>query len=299
MAKKTIKGKVRRGRVKKSPQYYETQKGHRVRIRILTMGIFLFFGLVCARLIHLQISPDMRFSDEDLKHISRKQLERPRGTILDRNGRVLASDRKLPSLYVNPSRVTNPDALAKNLAPRLQMAEADVLERVTRTSSSGTKMKMVWLKRLMTQDEMDVLGDIEDINTEKALQFSDEPKRTYPENDLAAQVLGFVNHEGVGSEGIEAQFNKYLSSTDGEHAMRRDRKGYRLGYRTLDYRAPEGGDDIILTIDAKLQYKLEQELDKAMAKNNATRSMGLLMDPDTGAILAMATLLTSLDTGEQ
>ena len=293
--KKATKSKARRkGRTNKG-QLYECEKGHRIRIRIVSMGIFLFFGVVCARLVYLQVAPDMRFSEEYQDHVSLKELERPRGTIYDSNGRVLAADRKLPSLNVDPSRVTDPVALAKYLAPRLQMAESNVLERVSRTDANGKKKEMVWLKKLMSQAELDRLGDLsvinndKSINEEKSLLVRDKPKRVYPEKELAAQVLGFVNGEGVGSEGLEAKFNQYLSSTNGEHWMRRDSKGNRMGFRTTDFRAPEGGDDLYLTIDTQLQYKLEQELDKAMAKNNATRSMGLLMDPDTGAILAMAT----------
>jgi len=288
--KKATKKTARRAKKKKTRSLYETERGHRIRIRIIAMGIFLFFGAVSARLIYLQVSPDMRFSEEDLKHVSRKQLQRPRGTIYDANQRVLAINRKLPSLYVNPSRVENPETLAAELAPRLGMDYDQVIARVNQKSkSSGKKMQKVRLKALMKQDEHERVGDLAEIDFDRALWFEDEPIRAYPEKELAAQVLGFANRQGVGSEGIEAKFNKYLSSTDGEHAMRRDRKGYRLGFRTLEYRAPEGGDDLYLTIDANLQYTLEQELDKAMERNNAKRSMGILMNPDTGAILAMAT----------
>lgn len=264
-------------------------KGHRVRARILMICIMMLFGVVTARLVQFQLDPDMRFSDEDLKHVSTKQVERPRGNIYDRNSRVLASNRKVPSLRVNPSYVEEPEGLALYLAPRLDMPYEDVFERITRMSPGGGKMKSVSLKRQMTPEEFERLGSIEEAPDAKALNIQYESPRVYPENELAAHVLGFSNRVGDGSEGIEAKFNAQLSSQSGEHEMRLDRKRNYLEFRTLNYKPPTGGDDLYLTIDAQLQYTLEQSLDRAMVANNATRSMGLLMDPDTGAILAMAT----------
>lgn len=266
----------------------QTERWHRIRIQLLMVCMTLLFGVITARLVQLQSDPDLRFSEEDLKHISTKQLERPRGKIFDRNHRVLASNRKIPSLSVNPSYVEEPEVLAGYLAPRLRYDESAILERLTRTKS-GRKMKHVWLKRHMMPDEFARLSLIEDAPDSKALNIHDDSLRYYPENELAAHVLGFSNREGVGSEGIEAKFNDRLSSQAGEHEMRLDRKRNYLEFRTLNYKAPTGGDDVYLTIDAQLQYTLEQALDRAMEEHNATRSMGLLMDPDTGAILAMAT----------
>jgi cell division protein FtsI (penicillin-binding protein 3) len=277
---------------KKRPKTAEvavTKKGHRIRIRLLMLCLMATFGVIGARLVQLQMDADLRFGDEDLKHVSTKQVERPRGSILDRNGRVLASNRKIPSLSVNPSYVEEPETLAGYLSARLELDEADMLERVTRTNSSGKKMRSVSLKRYLSIEDIQRLGTIEELPEAKALNVEYESERYYPEKELAAHVLGFANKEGVGSEGIEAKFESYLSSKAGEHRMRLDNKRNFLEFRTLDYKPPTGGDDLYLTIDAQLQYTLEQALDRAMEANNATRSMGLLMDPDTGAILAMAT----------
>jgi cell division protein FtsI (penicillin-binding protein 3) len=264
------------------------QKRHRWRVRLLFAVVCLPFGLLGARLVMLQLDPDLRFSEEELFHIREVFIDRPRGDILDRNGRVLATNQNAPSLSVNPDNVDDPAKLAQWLTPRLGGDIDDIYERVTRKDADGDPMKFVWLKRRMTSAEARRLGDLSDAPDRDALQLQDEPVRYYPEGDLAAHVLGFANREGVGAEGIEGRFNRHLMSKEGRRVSRMDRRGNLMGFRTSVFVPPSGGDDVRLTIDAELQFRLEQELDRALKDNEAKRAKGILMDPDTGAILAMA-----------
>ena len=140
----------------------------------------------------------------------------------------------------------------------------------------------------MSREELDALGDLSDAPSGKWLGTRKETIRYYPEGELAGQVLGFANREGVGAEGLEQSYDKYLRSHDGRKETRVDRHRRMLDFLTLEYEPPTGGDDIYLTIDVALQYSLEQALDRAMVDKNAPRAMGLLMDPHTGAILALA-----------
>lgn len=265
------------------------QRGHRVRLRIIGFFMTLAFCLIAARLVQFQLDPDMRFDQEDLKHIGRKMIERPRGSILDQSGRILATNRKVPTLAVDPSRVEDAEALTTFLAARLDLPRDEIYERVTRRGASGRPMKMVYLERRMSQEAFRRLGDLELSPEPDALMVDYEPLRFYPEKELASQVLGFANLEGRGAEGIEAKFDRHLFSEAGEMLMRVDSSRRAVGKEAWDYKAPTGGDDVYLTIDAQLQYTLEQELDHAMERTGAARSMGLLMDPNTGAVLAMAT----------
>jgi cell division protein FtsI (penicillin-binding protein 3) len=246
------------------------------------------FVLLGSRLVMLQVDPDLRFSQEELYHIHDIFIKRPRGDITDRLGRVLATNQDAPSLSVNPSNVSDPLTLARWLAPRLGESESDLYERVTRTDRDGDSMKFVWLKRRMTAADAARLGDLKDAPVRKALQLQDEPVRFYPERELAAHALGFANREGVGSEGIEGRFDAYLKSRDGRQIARMDRRGNMMGFRTSKFELPSGGDDVRLTLDAELQFRLEQELDRAIKDNDARRAMGVIMDPHTGAILAIA-----------
>ena len=265
------------------------QRGHRIRLRMIGFFMTLTFCLISGRLVQFQLDPDMRFDKEDLKHIGKKMIERPRGNIYDANGRVLATNRKMPTLAVDPSRVEDPHALVNFLAARMDLSHEDLYERVTRTGSNGRPKKMVYLHRRMSTEAYARLADIEEAPDRRALMVQYEPERFYPEKDLAAQILGFANREGRGAEGIEAKFDGHLFSEAGEMLMRVDNARRVVGKEAWDYKAPTGGDDVVLTIDAQLQFTLEQELDNAMERTGAARSMGLLMDPHTGAILAMAT----------
>lgn len=264
-------------------------KRHRLRIRLTMLGFLALYAAIVGRLFMLNVDPDMRFADEDLVHVGEVQIERPRGDIVDRNGRVLATNREVPSLSVNPSKVENAQRLAEWLAPRLGEPVPWVMERLTRTDSQGNPMKFVWLKRRMTEGEFARLDDLETVPEPEALLIQDEGIRYYPEGELAAHVLGFANREGVGSEGVESRFDDYLRSKAGRRVSRMDSRRNLMGFKTLEYEPPSGGEDVRLTIDAALQFRLERELDAAIERNDASRAMGILMDSDTGAILAMAT----------
>lgn len=257
------------------------------RVRVVLVLFLAGFGLVAARLGQLHGAPDSQFRSEDRKHIGEIAIHKPRGDIYDRSGRVLATDRRLPSLSADPSAVENPTALAAHLRRTLGLTQTE-LDRLTRTDSQGRKMKFVWLRRWLTDDELAALGPLEDIPGGEALRLHMEPVRFYPERTLAAHVLGFANRQGFGSEGVELAYDKYLRSEAGRRISRVDSNRNALSYLTLEYEPPKGGFDVHLTLDATLQYELEQALDHAMLENKAPRAMGILMDPRTGAVLALA-----------
>ncbi|MDK1020233.1 MAG: penicillin-binding transpeptidase domain-containing protein [Candidatus Hydrogenedentes bacterium] len=285
MAKKRLKE-----REKRKPPVVRAGKGQSVRIRLVLLLFLLIYAGIAARLIMFQIDPDLRFADEELKHIGEISIQRPRGDIVDRNGRILATDRTVPSLWVDPSEVDDPNAMVHYLMARLGFDEADVYERVTRTKANGDRMRFVWLKQRMTDAEAARLGDINDAPEPEALHIQNEYLRYYPEGELAAQTLGFVNGKGQG-EGIEGQYDKYLHSEDGRRVARVDGSKRRnmLGYWTLQYEPPSGGDRVQLTLDSTMQRSLELKLDQALSFSEASRAMGILMDSHTGDILALAT----------
>ncbi len=264
-------------------------KTQRIRIRVLMFLFVLPFTAVAARLVMFQTDPDLRFNEEELYHIASVAIPRPRGEIFDTNGRVLATNKDVPSLSANPSKVKDPAALATWLAPRLGEDAGSIQSKLTRRDKQGNLMQFVWLKRRMTGEEFARLGDITQAPTRSALSIEHEPMRSYPEGELAAHIIGFANRENVGSEGLESRFNTYLQSKAGRRVSRTDRQQNMMGFRTLEFEPPSGGDDVYLTIDSAIQFSLEKELDRAIADNNATRAMGIILDPKTGAVLAMAT----------
>ncbi|MCH7959957.1 MAG: transpeptidase family protein [Candidatus Hydrogenedentes bacterium] len=295
MRRTTQRGGGARGRSGKASAHREERvlpplppgRGHRIRIRIALWMFILVYIAIGARLVRLQVDPDLKFSQEDLKHIGSVEIQRSRGEIYERRGRVLATDRSVYSLSANPSKIEEPDELASALRRRLKLSER-VTKRLWQRDSTGNKMKFVWVKRWLSDAEVAVLGDLDALPDGAALTLQREFVRFYPEKELAAHVLGFSNREGVGSEGIELAYDRYLRGLSGRRVSRVDNKRNILGFMTLEYEPPSGGHDVYLTLDASLQFTLERALDRAMLENKAPRAMGILMDPNTGAILALA-----------
>jgi cell division protein FtsI/penicillin-binding protein 2 len=274
---------------KQEPSAEQLQLIHRVRIHAVFVFFLAIFSVISVKLIHLQTNPGEQFDREDEIHVVTTAIRRPRGNILDRNNRLLATDTAAYSLYADPSRTDDPEALAAWMSPRIDRSKEELLRTLTTPTTAGAKKKFVYLKKWMTREKLDALGDLSDAPSGKWLGARKETIRYYPEGEVAAHVIGFANREGVGSEGLEARYDKYLRSHDGRRETRVDLHRRMLDFLTLEYDPPTGGDDIHLTLDAALQFELEQALDEAMLDKKAPRAMGVLMDPHTGAILALAT----------
>jgi len=261
---------------------------HRWCIRVVLCSLLAGFMAVAGRLVQLQVDPDLKFSEEDLRHIGWQEIQIPRGDILDRRGRVLATDRQVKSLFINPSSVPDPYHLVRYLIPRLDMPEEELLERLALAELENERRRFMWIKRRLSDSECAALDTLEDDEEGDGLGLKTETVRFYPEGELAAHVLGFANREGIGCEGVELAFDKYLRSVAGKRVSRVDAKRNFLEALTLEYIAPTGGNDVHLTLDASIQFTLEQELDRAMERNKSPRAMGIVLDPQTGAILAFA-----------
>lgn len=265
------------------------EREHRFRARLVSLLFLLAFGIVGVRLVQIQLDPDMRLSQEDQIHIGKAEYHIDRGSILDRNGRVLAKDRRVNSLYADPRRVTDPQAMASFLSQTLGVDYDTVFADLLRRDNEGNLRKFVSIKRRLTDTEVDALGDLDALPDGAALGYREERVRYYPDGDLAAHVLGFADFDGVGQEGIERQFDRLLRSTPGWRVARKDGKGNFLPDSTLEYEAPSGGNAVHLTIDTALQHRLEELLDARLVECEGRYAMGMLLNPKTGAVLAMAT----------
>jgi len=279
-----------------NPDDYETQPSERplstaqrMRIRVVLWGLLAVFGCIAFHLVRLQGFPDPRYLKNENFHVGEVQINMPRGRIYDREGRIFARERRAPSLFAYPRYLDHPHEAAQRLSVRLGLDEDELVSRITRRASDGQMMQEVPVKRWLTEDE---LGSIGNLNAwgEGGLRIKHEPARYYPEEQLAAHVLGFVNREQVGTDGIEQLYNSRLRTIPGKQRSRLDGKRKLLTSLTLEYVAPEGGDDLYLTIDKPIQNILERELSKVMIEKQASRAMGIVMNPKTGAVLALACL---------
>ncbi len=212
-----------------------------------------------------------------------KLLQSPRGTIYDRSGRELAISSLRKSLYVNPREFNKePAAMAARLAPILDMKVETVRDRLLAGGS------FVWLKRTLEPEAAQKIVDLIKAENIRGLNFIEESKRYYPNDGLAAQVLGFVGTDDVGLSGIEMALDKTIKGELVKQAVDTDSYGIPILRSSVMFKPVKQGKSVYLTIDSAIQFIVEQSLDKVMARTQARGATVIIMNPRTGEVLAMA-----------
>lgn len=247
-------------------------------------AVFLFFigfSILCiSRLLFIQF-----FRSSYLTRIAKSQynlyleLEPRRGTIYDSNLKPQAVNLVVDSLYAIPAEIRDKDkeGIIKQLMPILNADYAYLKDRLYR------KKSFIWLARKISSQQAEA---IQRLNI-KGLDFIKESKRCYPNGYLASHVIGFAGLDNAGLESIELYYDKYLKGQSGCALFLRDARQKRLDLWEKMV-LPKDGYDLILTIDEVIQYIAERELDKAFKTSHAQGASIIVMDPHTGAILALA-----------
>ncbi|MBQ6976908.1 MAG: hypothetical protein IJQ16_10225 [Selenomonadaceae bacterium] len=264
----------------------DNRKKVRWRISILVVTMLLGILVITFRYGWLQLVQGSELAERMRYQVGQDYLvQSPRGAILDRNGRELAVSTMTKSLFVDPNHVENPQQLAEDLAPLVGKSVDEILDYIN--IGGG----FVWVKRRMEQSEYEAIrAMIREKGYATCLGFRDEAKRYYPNDVLAANVLGFVGVDDKGLEGIEQALDKYIKGEVTESFLYTDGRDNPI-LESIFARHGYQGDrckTIQLTIDSAIQFIVEQELDRAMAENNPLAVTCIVMDPKTGEILAMA-----------
>ncbi len=205
-------------------------------------------------------------------------VEAQRGVIRDRTGRVLATTVDLRSLYAIPERIPDHADAAAKLAPILQAPAATIRAAL----DSGAEW--LYLKRRLPEPAARAVEAL----AIPGLGFEPEPKRLYPNDALAAQLLGFVNDDGLGQYGIEGAYDKVLRGVPGRLVVERDGKDRELALGLRTVVPPKNGADLVLTIDLAVQTAVERELRRAIEREKAVSGSIIVVDPRDGAIRALA-----------
>ena len=213
----------------------------------------------------------------------RSNLTAKRGKIVDRNGLVLAQSGTAYRVLVNPQAIAEEDRvrIAVEVSNVLGLDYDYVLERV-----SNVKRKQAQLKR---QVESSVVDQLTALQLGSGISFSTDQKRYYPFGQLFSQVLGFTGIDSEGQTGVEAEYDSYLAGENGVLIAEVDRNGNSLSYGEEEYLAPTDGYNMTLTVDSVTQSYLEKYVDQCQQVNRSTTATGLIMNPNTGEILAITT----------
>ena len=255
--------------------------------RILTVFLVLGlgFGLVALRLVHLQVLERSALALRAERQQERMvKLEPKRGTIYDRMGRELAVSVEMDSVYGVPSRADRPRAVAQQLS-RILRQDPRALE-----SRRASDKHFVWLSRKVEPSKAEKVKEL----GFKEVGLLLETRRFYPKKNLAGPVLGFISMDNEGLEGVELSYDKALRGVNGWVLAEKDAVGRTVfpGGPGFQYKLPQPGKDIILTVDEVIQHIAEKELDKALLDTRAKGGVCIVMNPRTGEVLALSVRTT-------
>jgi cell division protein FtsI (penicillin-binding protein 3) len=256
-----------------------TSRWIRFRVGLLAIGFFALLTLGLFRAIKLQVFDRQKLLElaED-QYMRRIEIPAKRGDIFDRRGVPLAQSAEVDSLWIDPELVSDLRQASRELARRLNLDPGELHRRLQHAR------RFAWIKRQAKPDEVRAalaLGI-------PGLAVTKEPRRFYPQRELAAQLLGMTGTDGAGLEGLELSFNDELSGQTSKLLSLRDAKGRKLLTEFDADQRQRRGASLQLTIDRQIQFVAEKALSRAVDESRAVAGMAVVLDPRTGELLAVA-----------
>ena len=262
--------------------------------RILLVGIFLgvlAFVPVALQLYRLMVVDHGYYSDLALRNQSRTtNVTTDRGQILDRNMNILAASETVETVYLDPHELKQSKADLDLVSEAL----ADILQLEPDWIKEQAKDIRQRYKRLRSKVDREIADEIRTFineNNIKGIHLEPESKRHYPYGKLASQVIGFANSSNTGCEGVEAAYNSFLEGTAGKVITTKGNNEMDMPFSYENFVVPEDACSVVLTLDATVQQCLEKQMQAAIDRYDVQNgAFGMVMDVNTGEILAMATL---------
>lgn len=250
-------------------------------VTVLIVGLLLFL-ILDVRLGYVQLVMGNWLVDKAEDSWSRNiTLEPERGEILDRNGVPLATNESAPTVFLVPRQIKNPANAAEKLAAVLNMSKEKAYREITKKASivrlhpEGRKISNQKAKEIRR------LGI-------KGVYIAEDSKRHYPFGSYLSHVIGFAGIDNQGLQGLELYYDEKLNGEEGYIRFFADAKGQRMPDISDDYKQPQDGLNLKLTIDTRVQTIIERELDIAEATYHPDGAIAIAMDPNTGEIVAMS-----------
>ena len=287
----------------KSNDKQKTKKTYSVskRLRLGAAVFIVIFLLLIIRIFWLQVVDGADLKEQMYAQLIANEVISPkRGTIYDSTGKQLAISVSVDTVSINPNSIVVTDdndeidesktkalkeKVAKSFSKIFELDYEETLKKVSSTSS------VVTIASKVEKDKIDKLKEwMETEEIYSGINIDEDTKRYYPYENLASSLIGFCGTDNQGLEGIEAWWDSILTGTPGKIVTSQDAVREYIPDENEKYVAPENGNDITLTIDANIQSIVEKYLKQACIENNCTRGgNAIVMDPQTGDILAMAT----------
>ncbi|HZZ99030.1 MAG TPA: penicillin-binding protein 2 [Candidatus Saccharimonadia bacterium] len=291
----------------RKPLPYVVDTAKETRVRVVRLVVLTMFALVIARLFYWQVLQSDRLKAEaESQYNSVSTTNASRGRIFTADGYPLVTNQDVYTVFANPKALSEPaPAVATQLMPFMmqtldgidvaQVATDEARRKELETNWTSTLLSKLttdasWvaLKRKLPRPIKDQISSLQI----GGLGFDREETRYYPEASMAAQLLGFVGNDDNGNPqgyfGIEGMFDRELRGKEGLLKQEKDAAGLPIALGAFDTIQSQDGRDIVLTIRRDLQFMLEEKLKAGMEKYGSKTAEGVIMDPHTGAILAMA-----------
>jgi cell division protein FtsI (penicillin-binding protein 3) len=249
-------------------------------------GLVGLFSIYSVRLINLQTIEHEKFTALAAeKHNHKQIIYARRGIIRDAHDEALAENIPVKTVVADASHIRDPVALAAAIANQLEMDPRDLADKLSQT---GKGSKHILLKAEIPEQTAEKIKESLRIANLRGIYFDQDFVRVYPNGQMLSQVIGFVDHEHRGTMGIEHTMQDFLQGVDGFRYIETDRTGKEL----VPYRGQENpakdGSNVKLTVDLGLQNIVETELEAACAEFKPKDATAIIMRPQTGEVLAMA-----------
>ncbi len=281
--------------MRKAQQRYERYRmdsghHHRILVVMAILGILAFVPMGI-RLFVLMVQDYDYYATLASRNQSRTTMvAADRGDILDRNMNILATNVSVENVYLDPHELKQSKADTKAIAAFLgRLLEKDpdwILEQ-----ASDTRMRYKQVAAQVEEEMAECIRTYINENDLSGIHLEPSARRTYPYGSLAAQVIGFTNGEGKGSEGVEASYDRFLTGSPGKVITTKGSNEMDMPFSYENYLSDQPGCDVILTLDCTVQQCLEKQMEAAMGRYDVKNgAFGVVMNCKTGEILAMATL---------
>lgn len=256
------------------------------RLRKVFILAFIIFLLLIIRLFWIQFIDGAWLKEKAYRQQTSSKIISPeRGTIFDVNGKSLAISEEVDTVSINPSRIeeNKKELVAKGLSDIFSLDYKDVLEKVNSTSSVETIIKKVETDKIK---ELETWMSNNKIKT--GINIDADNKRYYPYNEIASQVIGFCGTDNQGLAGIESSYDNILTGRSGKIVTTIDLNNSEISDNHATYVEVENGSDVYLTLDINIQTIVEKYIKEAVEDEKCESASAILMEPDTGNILSMA-----------
>ena len=252
------------------------QNNSKTRLYCLAAFFLFWFLVITVRLVWLQLVDYGEYTQRAARQQQRSiEVSAVRGNIYDRNGNELAMTVNVDSIFAVPSEIPDISGTARLLGRILKTDPAEIENRMRASHA------FAWVARKVDNN---LSSRVRALNL-KGIYFQKESKRFYPKRELAAQVLGYVGMDDEGLGGVEREYENHLAGKPGKMLISMDARRRWFGRVEKN---PDPGENLVLTLDEKIQYIVERELERAMEETHAEAGTAIVQNPHTGEILALA-----------